>query len=117
MRAKKTLHGEIWTEPLSHRRVSPRFFEVLSECLNEAFGFVLAPASDVKLACYRAQNERYVILSNDRHTYYLPRVRCKHPVTAATALMKSRGYAVKLTGEGFTVRIPPRGVEIVKLVE
>ena len=60
------------------------------------------------------QNEKYVVLSNDLHTYCLATVHCGGRVTAAQALMKDRGYTVKCEGNCFTVRIPPRGAEIVK---
>ncbi len=108
--------GEIWTEPLSHRRVSADFFKALAEILNEAFDLDRA-APDVKVAGYRCAGEKYVMLSNDRHTYYLPTVTTAAPVKGATALMKDKGYTVRCKNNTFTVRIPPRCVEIVKIEE
>ena len=107
-------HGEIWTEPLSQHRVSPAFFEELSCLVNEALGLDRT-ASGVKLASYRCGEERYVLLSNDHHTYYLPTVTVSGRINEASALMKAQGYKVKCNGDKFTVRIPPRGAEIVKL--
>jgi hypothetical protein len=108
--------GEIWTEPLSYRRVRTEFFTALAEKINEVFDLDRA-APDVKLTSYRCGGERYVILSNDRHTYYLPTVTTAAPVKGATALMKDKGYVVKCKSNTFTVRIPPRCVEIVKVEE
>ena len=114
IRKVPTKHGEIWTEPLSHRRVAPEFFIKLSEILNGAFELGRS-SPDVKLASYICEGEHYVLLSNDRHTYYLPTVKTGKEVKGATALMKDRGYTVKCRESTFTVRIPPRGIEIVKL--
>lgn len=116
LRALPCAHGEIWTEPLSYRRVRAEFFTALAERINEAFDLDRA-APDVKLSSYRCAGEKYVMLSNDRHTYYLPTVTTAAPVKGATALMKDKGYAVKCQNNTFTVRIPPRCVEIVKIEE
>ena len=85
--------------------------------LNEAFGLDFCEQTDVKLTSYRCGTERYILLSNDRHTYYLPTVTTAAPVKGATALMKDKGYVVKCQNNTFTVRIPPRSVEIVKIEE
>jgi hypothetical protein len=116
IRRQPLQNGEIWTEPLSHRRVSADFFKALAESMNEAFDLDRA-APDVKLTSYRCAGEKYVILSNDRHTYYLPTVTTAAPVKGATALMKDKGYTVRCKNNTFTVRIPPRCVEIVKVEE
>ena len=116
IRRQPLQNGEIWTEPLSHRRVSVDFFKALAESMNEAFDLDRA-APDVKLTSYRCAGEKYVILSNDRHTYYLPTVTTAAPVKGATALMKDKGYTVRCKNNTFTVRIPPRCVEIVKVEE
>ena len=116
LRATPSKHGEIWTEPLSHRRVCAEFFVELAKICNEAFDLDRA-APDVKLASYRCAGEKYVMLSNDRHTYYLPTVTTAAPVKGAVALMKDKGYAVRCKGNTFSVRIPPRCAEIVKIEE
>ena len=116
LRKVSAQHGEIWTEPLSHRRVCPEFFRALAEILNTAFRLDRA-APDVKVASYRCAGEKYVMLSNDRHTYYLPTVTTAAPVKGATALMKEVGYQVKFQNNTFTVRIPPRCAEIVRVEE
>lgn len=114
VRALPSTRDEIWTEALSYRRVAQEFFVALAEILNVAFSLDRS-APDVKLASYICKGEKYVMLSNDRHTYYLPTVRCAEEIAAASALMKERGYTVKCKDCCFTVRIPPRGVEIVKI--
>lgn len=114
VRALPTQHGEIWTEPLSYRHATQGFFQKLAQILSEAFSLD-STVSDVKLTSYRCGNEKYVLLSNDRHTYSLPTVRCGHEIGLAHAVMKDRGYTVKCQDRCFTVRIPPRGVEIVKV--
>ena len=106
--------GEIWTEPLSYRRIAQDFFVALAEMMNEAFSLDRS-APDVKLASYICQGQKYVMLSNDRHTYYLPTVRCREELKEVSALMKERGYTVKCKDHCFTVRISPRCVEIVKI--
>ena len=114
VRSTPSENGEIWTEPLSYLRVSEEFFRALSDIMNNAFSLDVS-ALDVKLTSYICGGEKYVMLSNDRYTYYLPTVICNEKVVAANALMKERGYAVKCEGNSFTVRIPPRSVEIVKI--
>ena len=114
--AKPAKHGEIWTEPLALRRVSPKFFERLANILNEAF-LLDRSDPDVKVASYLCGKEKYVLLSNDRHTYCLAKVRCGEAVAAAESLMKDRGYTVKCEGNSFVVRIPPRGAELVKITQ
>ena len=116
VRKAPSMHGEIWTEPLSHRRVAPQFFVKLAELLNESFALDRAPC-DVKLASYRCEGQKYVILSNDRHTYYLPTIKTASDIKSATAIMKDLGYKVKCENNTFTVRIPPRCAEIVKIEE
>jgi hypothetical protein len=114
LRAKPSEHGEIWTEPLSYKRVSPRFFDALAEIMNSAFSLPSAPR-DVKLASYICGKDKYIMLSNDRYTYYLPTVVCNEKITSAKALMKDRGYTVRCKDNSFTVRIPPRCAEIIKI--
>ena len=41
-----------------------------------------------------------MILSNDRHTYYLPTVTTAAPVKGATALMKDKGYLESVMKQG-----------------
>ena len=115
-RKAPSMYGEIWTEPLSHRRVAPQFFVKLAELLNESFALDRAPC-DVKLASFRCGGKKYVMLSNDRHTYYLPKIKTASDIKSATAIMKDLGYKVKCENNSFTVRIPPRCAEIVKIEE
>ncbi len=117
IRKQPLQNGEIWTEPLSHRRVSPAFFTALAEIANKTFALPQAPGTDVKIAVYRCEGARYVMLSNDRHTYYLPTVKGVKDLRGATALTKDRGYQVRCKEGAFTVRIPPRCAEIVKTEE
>lgn len=114
VRAVPSKHGEIWTEPLSHRRVAAAFFETLAHIMNGAFSLDCS-ARKTKVASYLCNGEKFLLLSNDLHTYSLSAVKCGSEVRAASALMKGAGYTVKCEEDRFTVRIPPRGVEIVKI--
>ena len=116
IRKTPTRHGEIWTEPLSMYRVHADFFAVLARVLGEVFATARTVPS-VKLTAYRCGEEKYVMLSNDLHTYNLPTVHTAAPVKSAVALMKDKGYTVRCKENSFTVRIPPRCVEIVKVEE
>ena len=109
-------HGEIWTEPLSMRRVHADFFAALATAMGKAFDLAHTVPS-VKLTSYRCGEARYVMLSNDLHTYNLPTVHTAAPVKDAIALMKDKGYTVRCKENSFTVRIPPRCAEIVKIEE
>ena len=115
MRRGKSQRGEIWTEPLQFRRVRPEFFRELSGILNSAFGLDRCESPDVKLSSFVCGEDRYVLLSNDRHTYYIPEIITSTPIAEATALMKEKGYKIKTEQNRFKVRIPPRCVEIVKI--
>ena len=108
-------YGEIWTEPLSYKRMSPEFFRTLSRIMNEAFGLDRCDGRDVKVNSFVCEGEKYILLSNDRHTYYLPTVHTEGEIESAEAKMKEQGYAVRVRGDCFTVRIPPRCAEIIKL--
>ena len=114
-RAEKIFHGEIWTEPLAYKRCDPSFFSELTRIMNEALELDASLTPCVKIASYRHGGEKYIILSNDAHTYTLATVDTREEIASATALMKDTGYRVRISGTRFTVRIPPRGVEIVKL--
>jgi hypothetical protein len=114
-RAEKISHGEIWTEPLAYRRVDRGFFAELSRIMNEALSLEASLTPCVKITSYRRGEEKYIILSNDAHTYTLATVDTREAIGSATALMKDTGYRVRISDTRFTVRIPPRGVEIVKL--
>jgi hypothetical protein len=114
-RAEKISHGEIWTEPLAYRRVDRGFFAELSRIMNEALSLDTSMTPSVKITSYRHGEDKYILLSNDAHTYTLATVDTREAIGSATALMKDTGYRVRISDTRFTVRIPPRGVEIVKL--
>ncbi len=114
-RAKKCSHGEIWTEPLSYRRVDEGFFAELCRIMNEAFGLDRCGNSELKITSFISQGEKYILISSDSYTYELPTVITKDEIKSATALMKDMGYKVRISEAGFTVRIPPRSLEIIKL--
>jgi len=115
VRAGKLQRGEIWTEPLQYKRVKGEFFKELCRMLNGAFELDRCECSDVKINSYICGDDRYAVLSNDRHTYCLPIIETCGPIRSAVALMKEKGYNVKVNGNSFSVRIPPRCVEIVKI--
>ena len=115
IRPGKVLRDERWTEFLQYLRVDPEFFKELSQMLNEAFDNDRYCDTDVKASSYDCGSERYIVLSNDRHTYNLPVIKTDRQLREATALMKDLGYKVKIDGDSFCVRIPPRCVEIVKI--
>lgn len=114
-RVKESAYGEKWTAPLSYTRVSREFFIRLCGIMNGAFGADRCDMPEVKVSSFICGGEKYVIVSNDLHTYCLPTVKTNSPIAEATAIMKERGYNVKLSGSDFCVRIPPRCVEIVKI--
>lgn len=115
VRRGKVEFGEKWTEPLQYARVKPEFFTELCRRLNSAFNNDRCDGTDVKVSSYDCGDDRYIILSNDRYTYNLPAVKADRPIKEATAIMKDRGYNVRVDGDSFCVRIPPRCVEIVKI--
>ena len=110
-------YGGIWTAPLSYKRVEERFFAVLCRILNKDFGADYSEDPEVKVFSMRAGNARYVFLSNDEYVYNVCTVHTAAGVISADALMKDRGYRVKIGDNCFTVRIPPRCMEIVRVEE
>ena len=115
VRAVRSKFGEKWTEPLSYPRVRSEFFLALCRLLNQAFEADFSEDASVKVNSFICGDERYLLLSNDRHTYCLPRVRVTSPVREATAIMKDKGYRVKTDENSICLRIPPRCAEIVKI--
>lgn len=113
---KGTGHGEIWTEPLSYRRVSPAFFRKAAELLNEGFGLDRCDDPRIKLNSYISGGKKYILISSDHHTYSIPGIITSTPHSGADALMKECGYKVKCRDGRLFVRIPPRSVEILRLV-
>lgn len=114
-RRKKILHGEIWTEPLSCDRVDYAFYREMCRILNESFDLDRSLDEEVKVTSYISGEEKYILLSNDAYTYKLPTVTLSEEVESACALLKDKGYRVKVKEREITVRIPPRSVEIVKI--
>ena len=115
LRGKRPLFGEKWTEPLHYPRLVADFWRLLGQIMNSAFGTDVSAVPEVKLNSFICGDEKYIILSNDLHTYCLPKVATASAIVEATALMKEKGYNVKVNGREFCVRIPPRCVEIVKI--
>jgi len=113
--ATPTEHGEIWTEPLSYKRVDACFFTELCKILNTAISAERSEDPAVKVYSYACGKETYILLSNDDYSYNVCTVRTGSNVTAATALMKEQGYRVSIHENSFTVRIPPRCMEIVRV--
>ena len=107
--------GEIWTEPLSHPRVSSKFFRTLCGCLNESLGLDRCSDPRIKVNSFTAGGERYLLLSSDHHTYCIPRVITADALVQAEAIMKERGYRVQCEENAISVRIPPRSVELVRI--
>ena len=114
LRRKKTDHGELWTEPLSYKRVKSEFFTELSNIITDAFSLDKSLDSSVKISSFILDNAKYTLLSNDNYTYTLAKVKTKRAIKSATALTKDNGYKVRIDNDCFTVRIPPRSLEIVK---
>lgn len=112
---KPTKFGEIWTEQLSHLRISPKFFRALSVLLNERFSLDRCEDPRIKVNSFLRGGEKYILLSSDYHTYSIPTVMTDYAFAQAEALMKDCGYKVKSNGGKFSLRIPPRSVEIVCL--
>ena len=112
---KRSEFGEIWTEPLSHLRISPKFFRTLSVLLNEYFELDRCGDPRIKVNSFLCNGERYILLSSDHHTYCIPEVITAKEIEAAEAIMKECGYKVKFKRNKFSVRIPPRSVEIIHL--
>lgn len=111
----EAVHGEIWTEPLSHRRIENCFFGELSRIMSEYFALDVSCESGIKLNSFFSGNDKYILLSNDKHTYFLPHIKTSVEPLLAEAMMKDKGYRVKTNGNSFVVRIPPRCAEIVRI--
>ncbi len=108
-------HGEIWTEPLSYKRVDKAFFKGLASIINLVFKLDRCEDEDVKITSFVCGDEKYLLLSNDLYTYNIPTVITSGKIKEAVAIMKYIGYKVKSEGGSFSVRIPPRSLEIIKL--
>lgn len=113
--AEGSAHGEIWTEPLSYRRVDECFFAELSRILNRIFSQDASEDREVKVTSFVCGTEKYILLSNDEYTYNVCTVHTASRITGAEALMKDRSYRVEINENSFTVRIPPRCIEIVRV--
>ncbi|MBE6667763.1 MAG: hypothetical protein E7607_05600 [Ruminococcaceae bacterium] len=108
-------HGEIWTEALSYRRVDGCFFSELCKILNRKFNAEISRDPEVKVFSFLCGKDKYVLLSNDEYVYNVCTVDSPSEIKTAEALMKDKGYKVRHDSHSFTVRIPPRCVEIVRL--
>ena len=115
--AKKSVYSEIWTEPLSYKRIDDCFFTELSQILNTAFSVDYSEDPKVKVYSFIRGKDKYILLSNDEYIYNVCTVHTSSRITSAEALMKDKGYKVKINENSFTVRIPPRCIEIVRITE
>ena len=115
--AKASVYGEIWTYPLSYKRVDDCFFTELSRILNVAFATDYSEDPNVKVCSFVCGGDKYVLLSNDEYIYNVCTVNTPSNIKHAEAIMKDKGYNVKINENSFTVRIPPRCVEIVRVKE
>lgn len=113
--AESAAHGEIWTEPLSCKRVDEPFFTALCRALNIAFAADRSTDPAVKVFSFACGKDKYLLLSNDDHIYNVCTMETAAEIKSASALMKDRGYTVRVDGSSFTVRIPPRCAELVRL--
>lgn len=106
---------EIWTESLSCKRVDESFFSELCRLLNTAFEADIPRDHRVKAFSFVCEDGKYVLLSNDEYVYNVCTVDTFSELDHAEALMKYKGYKVNTDKNSFTVRIPPRCAEIVKI--
>lgn len=113
--AKPSCHGEIWTEPLSFPRIDGRFFSELCRTLNEGFELDRSLSDEVKVYSLSKDGEKYIFLSNDAYIYSIPTVKTDREIGKTEALTKYRGYPIRVKGNEFSVRIPPKCFEIVKI--
>lgn len=111
------MHGEIWTEELSYKRVDERFFVEVSRILNTYFGADVCLDRKIKVHSFESSGDKYVIISNDDYIYNICTVSTPSKIKSAISLTKGRGYEVKIDGGSFTVRIPPRCIELVRVKE
>jgi hypothetical protein len=110
-------HGQIWTEPLSYKRVSTEFFGELSKILNQAFRLDYAAECEVKVTSYISGGEKYLFLSNDAPLYTIANIQTDSIVRHAEAITEYKGYPVRLKDNILTVRIGPKSSAIVKITE
>lgn len=110
-------HGEIWTEPLSYKRVSSEFFAKLSKILNEAFRLDYAAECEVKVTSYLSKGEKHLFLSNDAPLYTIANIHTDGIVKYAEVTTEYKGYPVRLKDDILTVRIPPKSSIIVRITE
>lgn len=113
--AKDSVYGEIWTEALPCKKVDGRFFLELCKLLNAEFKADISRDPEVKVFSFISKDGRYILLSNDEYVYNVCTVDTPCIIETAEALMKDKGYKTRHDGQSFTVRIPPRCVEIVKI--
>ncbi len=109
-------HGEIWTEPLAYKSVEKSFFEELAKIINTAFELDRSSDNSVKVTSFACGKEKYILLSNDLYLYNIPRIETNREIKEAAALMKYKGYKVKTEGKTFSVRIPPKSIELIKII-
>ncbi len=113
--AEPIRHGEIWTEPLSYKSVDKAFFESLARLINEALELDRSSDSSVKVTSFSTGEDKYLLLSNDLYLYNIPKIETDCEINEAAALMKYKGYKVKTDGKAFSVRIPPKSIELIKI--
>ena len=112
---ESSAHGDIWTAPLSYWRVDEQFFTQLCRILNTDFAADVSTDPNVKVFSFRCGGDKYILLSNDDYIYNVCTVNTHSSIKHAEAIMKDKGYKVKITENSFTVRIPPRCAEIVRV--
>ncbi|MDR0409217.1 MAG: hypothetical protein LBH18_02315 [Spirochaetaceae bacterium] len=108
----------IWTQPLQYERHTTRFMRMLADFINKACALphTLPTEYECKLTAFWLKSGVLrLLITSDENTYALPKIEVGLPIVSARSRTKYRGYEIPYEGSVFSVRVPPKGMEIVDI--
>lgn len=109
-------HGAIWTAPLKFRRVNRGFFQVFAKEIMRILQIPQDVKADCKVTGYRTENNKIrLIISNDEHHYNIAKIKLNVPFRKVCSKIKGAAYEFVCNEDGFSDRIPPRGMDVVEV--
>lgn len=108
----------LWTHPLTFAPTEEGVAQTAAEAINRVSG--CAVVTDGEGACHVHEillkdGRRRFLIDNEQYYYSIPTVHTAGKICSVRFVTKPKGYAGKVDDRSFSVRVPPRGMDIVEV--